>query len=231
MLTIKHSARKGAFWLFQITLILLACSTLSTQYGEQCSCLGWGKSAWVFPTAFYTGSLALSLSLIWLITSTVNIFFKTNLKGTLALRSFGLLKIPLLLYVDPVVEKIDSEECRVRIPLFRNTKNHLNSMYFAALAAGADSAGGLAAMLAIQESGHRISLVFKDFHAEFLKRPEETVTFVCRDGAAMKKLVEKAAEVEERVEDTVSILAIVDSRGEEDPVARFKLTISLKKKK
>ncbi|HTL11154.1 MAG TPA: DUF4442 domain-containing protein, partial [Bdellovibrionota bacterium] len=93
------------------------------------------------------------------------------LKETLYLRAFGLIKIPMLWYLRPSVVELTDDRCVVKIPLRRRAKNHLNSMYFGALAAGADCAGGLMAMRLIRADGNRASLVFKDFHAEFLKRP------------------------------------------------------------
>lgn len=116
------------------------------------------------------------------------------------------------------------------IPLNYRTKNHLGSMYFGALSIGADIAGGLIAMRLIQKSGNKVSLVFKDFRAEFLKRPEGDVHFRSTDGAKMKQLVDLALATGERENDTVEILATCPSKLGEEIVARLYLTISLKKK-
>ena len=71
-------------------------------------------------------------------------------KDTLALRAFGLIKIPLLFFVSPTIVKLNEKECEVKIPLNWVTKNHLNSMYFGVLAMGADCGGGLLGMEAIR---------------------------------------------------------------------------------
>ena len=55
----------------------------------------------------------------------------------------GRVKIPLIGYTNPKLLSIDAQSVRVRIKLRRRTKNHLNSMYFGALAVGADIAGGI----------------------------------------------------------------------------------------
>ena len=154
-----------------------------------------------------------------------------NFKDTLFLRAFGFFKIPLIFYVSPKVRELSRDICRITIPLNRRTKNHLNSMYFGVLCTGADIAGGLLAMKLIQENGNRVNLVFKDFKADFLKRPDADVDFVSKDGAKCEALVKKALETDDRVEDQVEIIATCPSRFGDEPVARFWLTISLKKRK
>src|SRR3990167_7603136 len=100
-----------------------------------------------------------------------------TLRETVLLRSFGLLKIPLLFFISPTVVEMTDQRCVVKVPLNRRTRNHLKSMYFGVLCAGADCAGGLVAMRMIQEEGNRINLISKDFRAEFMKRAEGDVFF------------------------------------------------------
>jgi hypothetical protein len=110
-------------------------------------------------------------------------------------------------------------------------KNHLGSMYFGALCIGADAAGGLIAMRALQKlKGKKGSLIFKDFQATFLKRAEGETVFTCKEGIAIRELVQKAAESMERVEMPVHITATVPKKSGEEPVAEFTLTLSLKVK-
>jgi len=152
------------------------------------------------------------------------------LKETVYLRAFGLFKIPMLWYLRPSVVELTDDRCVVKIPLRRRAKNHLNSMYFGALAAGADCAGGLMAMRLIQADGNRASLVFKDFHAEFLKRPESAVHFTCEDGAAIRDLVKRALDSGERDHHPVHIVATEPDTLGTEPDAKFTLTLSLKRK-
>lgn len=146
---------------------------------------------------------------------------------------FGLFRIPLLFFISPSVVELDDRVCVIRVPLNRRTRNHLHSMYFGVLCAGADCAGGLIAMRQIQElakrTGSRISLVFKDFKAEFLKRAEGDVHFTCSQGDEIQKLVRKADLSGEREELAVHVEASVPSVSAE-PVAKFVLTLSLKRK-
>ncbi len=149
-------------------------------------------------------------------------------RATIRLRLFGLASVPMLAYVRPSVVAISANRVVVRIPLRRRTKNHLGSMYFGALSVGADCAAGAITMHLIRQQRTPISLIFKDFDAEFLKRAEGDVDFCCEQGMEIAELVAQAAASEERVERQVEVVAMVPKISDE-PVARFKLTISLKK--
>lgn len=72
-------------------------------------------------------------------------------------------------------------------------------------------------------------MVFKNFQAEFLKRAEGDVHFICDQGKEISELVAQAAASDERVERQVEVIATVPTLSDE-PVARFKLTLSLKRR-
>lgn len=151
-------------------------------------------------------------------------------KQTWGMRLFAWWKIPLLAAARPVIEELSDERCVVRIALRRKTRNHLGSMYFGALAIGADCAGGLIAVEQIRRRKAKVSLVFKSFQAQFLKRPEGDVWFVCEEGAKIRDQVERAATGEDRVTEPVAITASVKQPdGSFEPVATFILELSLKK--
>lgn len=110
-------------------------------------------------------------------------------RANLYLNLFGFSKVPLIWLCRPKILAIDDKHVEVKIPLRRRTKNHLNSMYFGALAVGADVAGGFLAMSKAKDQGERISLAFKGVKAEFLKRPEADVHFVCHDGPVIDEML------------------------------------------
>jgi acyl-coenzyme A thioesterase PaaI-like protein len=152
-------------------------------------------------------------------------------KQTYGMRLFGWLKIPLLASVRPSVVELSETRCVVRIPLRRWTRNHLGSMYFGALSIGADCAGGLLAMDQITRSGGGVSLVFKAFHAAFLKRPESDVYFICDQGEAIRDQVQRALASPDRITEPMQIhAAIKRPDGSYEPVAEFTLELSLKRK-
>ena len=154
---------------------------------------------------------------------------KTETKIKWQILFFGLTQVPLIFYCRPKVVSISDSKLEIKIKLNRRTKNHLNSMYFGVLAVGADVTGGFLAMRYIQASTSKIALIFKDFKAEFLKRAEGDVHFVCEDGIAIQNLVRAAEETGERQNLSVQIVATVPKISDE-PVAKFILTLSIKKK-
>jgi len=148
---------------------------------------------------------------------------------TLQLWIFGLKRIPLIFFCRPQVINITGTSLEVKIKLNRRTRNHLNSMYFGVLSVGADITGGFLAMKYIRASKSKISLIFKDFHADFLKRAEGDVHFLCSEGTAICELINKSEATGERENMPVNITATVPSISQ-DPVAKFILTLSIKKK-
>lgn len=153
-----------------------------------------------------------------------------KLQDTVFVRLFGLMKVPLIFWVSPSVVSLNDQECIIKIPLNRRTKNHLKSMYFGVLCTGADIAGGLVAMNEITASKKKIALSFKDFNAEFLKRAEGDVHFICTQIPEIKNFVQEVIKSGERMNFPVNIKAVVPSINPNEEVARFVLTLSLKVK-
>ena len=150
-----------------------------------------------------------------------------TLKMTALVNTYSLFKIPLIAFVTPTVEELTDERTVVKIRLGLRTRNHLRVMYFGALAVGAELSIATKALKSIQASGKRIDFIFKDFQAEFLKRADGHVHFVCEEGKKVAQLVEKAAKQKDRVEAVFNGYAFVPSRSL-DPVMKYRLTLSLK---
>jgi acyl-coenzyme A thioesterase PaaI-like protein len=150
-------------------------------------------------------------------------------KQTLGLRLTGWLKIPLLGSVRPSVVAWEEDRCVIRVPLRRWTRNHMNSMYFGALAIGADCAAGIMAVELIRQRKAKVSLIFRSFHAEFLKRPESDVYFICEAGASIRALVDRVLVSDQRLAEMIPLTAAVRTPEGYEPVARFMLELSLKR--
>lgn len=153
-----------------------------------------------------------------------------HIQETLLLRAFGIFKIPLLFYIRIAVVFRSNEKIVVKIPLKRRNKNHLNSMYLGVLCSGADVAAGLLAVQFIQKRPEKISVVLKDINGEFLKRVEGDAHFTCVQGNEIRDLINTVAVSEERVEMPVTVTTTVPSKFGDEPVAKFNLTLSAKKK-
>lgn len=151
-----------------------------------------------------------------------------NFKITAFVHMYGLLKIPLVLFVSPrVVEATDSRFV-LKIPLSYRTKNHLGSMYFGALGIGAELSIAAAAVLAISESKKKIDFVFKDFSAQYIKRAAGDVHFICDQVADVKGLIEEAKTNPARIERKLKGYAVVPSVSATDSVMTFELTLSVR---
>lgn len=151
-------------------------------------------------------------------------------KETAKVRAWALRYVFLLYFVKPTVLEVSEERCEVVIPLNWRTRNHLKSMYFGALCIGADVSGGLIAFFLSSRMKAKISFVFKDLKADFLKRAEDDVHFSCEDGAAIRDLMQRTMESGERQEALVHVTARVPRKMGDEPVAKFELTLSIKKR-
>jgi acyl-coenzyme A thioesterase PaaI-like protein len=148
---------------------------------------------------------------------------------TLLVRLLGL-RIPSLLFMSPVVEQLDDDGCAVRIPLGWRTRNHLGSMYVGVLCAGADLASGLNAFRLIRSRHRDVKLVFADLRGEFLKRADGDVVFRSRQGREVAEAMRRTVETGERVTLPIEVVCTVPSRYGDEPVARFTMGLSLKRK-
>lgn len=151
-----------------------------------------------------------------------------NLKFTLFVHLYGLMKIPLVLFVSPRVVEAGDKRFVLKIPLGYRTKNHLNSMYFGALGIGAELSIAAAAVAAISESKLKIDFVFKDFTAQYLKRAAGDVHFICDEVELVKSLIEEAKTNPDRIERKMKGYAVVPSVSETEPVMTYELTLSVR---
>jgi acyl-coenzyme A thioesterase PaaI-like protein len=152
------------------------------------------------------------------------------IRETLVLRAWAFRKIRLISYVRPRVVDLTDERCEIVVPLSWRTRNHLRSMYFGALCTGADAAVALAALRVSRTAGSRIGVIFKDMQAEFVKRAEADVHFACDQGAEILALIRKAEASGERENLPVRVVATVPKLLGSEPVARFTLTLSVKRR-
>lgn len=152
-----------------------------------------------------------------------------RLRQTLLLRLACLRNLPLLGSLRPRVLALDDDRCVLGVPLRRWTRNHLGSMYFGALAMGADGAAGLLATRLIRATGRPVHLVFGAFEARFLRRATGDVAFVCEEGPRIRALLARVLETGIRQGERLAIRAEVrPPEGPPEVVATFILDLSLK---
>lgn len=151
-----------------------------------------------------------------------------NFKITAFVHLYGLLKIPLVLFVSPRVVELSDKRMILKIPLNYRTKNHLNSMYFGALGIGAELSIAAAAVVAISESKQKIDFVFKDYKADYLKRGDGHVHFICDEIAGVKELIEQSKTNPNRIERKFTGYAVVPSVSETEKIMTYELTLSVR---
>ena len=134
-------------------------------------------------------------------------------------------KIPVMGYLRPKLLVMNDEMVQVRIKLRRRSKNHLNSMYFGALAVGADVAGGIHAFYFAKKHDKKVSFAFKSMHATFLKRAETDVLFVCEEGTKIEEIILESLKTQTRINHNVTVRAL---NMQQEEVSIFTMEISVK---
>ena len=152
--------------------------------------------------------------------------FKENLFLTL----YAWTKIPLIGFVSPKVLEANNQRTVLKVSLNFRTKNHLGVMYFGALAVGSELSVAMLAVKLIEESGEKIDFLFKDYKANFLKRAEGDVHFICDEAQVVVDQINEAKTSEERINRTMKAYAIVPSVSQTERVAEFELTLSVKRR-
>ena len=141
---------------------------------------------------------------------------------------FGCFKVPLIGYLHPRLITLNDTDVVIKLPLTRRSKNHLHSMYFGALAVGADLAGGLHGFYHARQAHVKISLAFKSFQAQFLKRPESDVYFVSSMGKDIQIMINESKENNQRINKPIIVTAYTNYHQQPEEVAQFVLELSLK---
>ncbi|CAM2823178.1 PaaI family thioesterase [Legionella worsleiensis] len=141
---------------------------------------------------------------------------------------FGCFKVAMIGYLKPRLITLTDQDIVICLPLRRRSRNHLKSMYFGALAVGADLASGLHGFYHAEQAQCKPSLVFKSFKAQFLKRPESDVYFVCTEGDVVKKMIADSQASGERINKPISVKAYTHYLTQPEEVADFILELSIK---
>lgn len=153
--------------------------------------------------------------------------FDENLKLTAQINAYSMIKIPLLAFITPRVVELTDTRSVVRVRLGQRSRNHLNAMYFGALAMGAELSIALKALQEIARSGKKIDFIFKDFKAEFVKRADGHVHFICEEAAEVAKLIHESSASSERFSRTFHGRAVLADNPEEI-LMTYALTLSVR---
>lgn len=153
-----------------------------------------------------------------------------NLKYTALMRFYGAVLNPLVAIVAPTVVEMSDKRTIIKVPLNRINRNHLGVMYFGALNIGAELSIAILAFYKTRESKKRIDFIFKDFKADYLKRADGDVHFICDSNQTVIEQIKEAENSNERITRTMSGYAIVPSRDANEKVMTFELTLSVRQR-
>ncbi|MFN3711442.1 MAG: PaaI family thioesterase [Alishewanella aestuarii] len=151
-------------------------------------------------------------------------------KANWFLKLFAWRYIPLIGFCSPKIIRMDDKTVEVTMPHKWRTKNHLGSIYFGALAIGADLAGAFLVFTKAKARGVNANFAFKDVEGKFLKRPESTVHFISHDGDVIDQMLDESIATGERVNRPVSVMVTCPEKNGNDVMASFTLTLSIKAK-
>lgn len=151
-------------------------------------------------------------------------------KANWGLKLFAWRYIPLIGFCSPKIVRMSAETLEVTMPHSWRTKNHLGSIYFGALAIGADLAGAFLVFSKAKARGVNANFAFKDVQGQFLKRPEATVHFTSHDGALIDQMIDQSLSSGERINKAVSVVVTCPTLHGDEPMAMFTLTLSVKAK-
>ena len=152
-------------------------------------------------------------------------------KANWGLKLFAWRYIPLIGFCSPKIVQMSSKTLEVTMPHSWRTKNHLGSIYFGALAIGADLAGAFLVFSKAKARGVNANFAFKDVQGNFLKRPEARVHFTSHDGDIIDAMIDESLASGERINRPVSVVVTCPSLHGDEAMATFTLTLSVKAKK
>lgn len=140
------------------------------------------------------------------------------------LSAYFLKKLPTALWWGLRVVEVSPAKCTVSIPFNWRTQNPFHSIYFAALVGAGELATGTLANFARLGKGD-ISMLVVSQSAEFVKKADCKVMFVCEQGLEVQKVVEDAISCGEGK--TITMTAIGTSQKGE-MVCKVHITWSFK---
>lgn len=141
---------------------------------------------------------------------------------------FGVLKIPAIRFSRAWLTALSDHELILRIPNKKRNRNHLNSIYIANYAIGADLACGFLAFQILENRKLKASLLFKSLSAEFIKRAESDLFFKCNAAIEINNMIDLSVKTGERQNKMIRINAYVVENQQEEPVAEITIELSIK---
>lgn len=137
-------------------------------------------------------------------------------------------QVPLIAFCNPNIKKLSSQACSVLIPLTLNTRSHIGSMGFGALAIGADCTGGFLVWYLAKKLNEKIDFCFSNAKINFLKKPKTDVLFNCLEGEIISEAIKKTLMNKQSVNILIHVTAETITPNGTEPVATFEMNLAIK---
>ena len=141
---------------------------------------------------------------------------------------FLLFKLPIAIIAGVRLRSISLESCTTSVKHRWLNQNPFQSIYFAVQAMAAELSTGALVLQFIKQQKSSISMLVVAQQAEFFKKATGRIYFVCNDGAAIENAIKNAVNTNEA---QICIMEAVGKNENDDTVAVFKFTWSVKQKK
>lgn len=141
---------------------------------------------------------------------------------------FTFFKLPVVYWMGIRVKSITEESCIVTVKHRWINQNPFRSLFWAVQGMAAELSTGALVMSYIKESGLPISMLLVSTKASFVKKATGRITFTCRDGNTIKKLIEKSISSQEGQTCWMKAEAI-DNKGDVVSVFDFEWSVKLRK--
>lgn len=148
-------------------------------------------------------------------------------KLTWMIRLLSLLKVPLLGLCFPKVIALDATKAIVKIRRWWLTSNHVGSMYFGALAMGAELCVATQLLMRMGADKVPVTFIFKDAQFQFLSRAEGHVYFQTDEVSQVDALIAECLRVKTRCDKTINGYAYTDNEPTKK-ILTYQITLSIK---
>jgi len=135
---------------------------------------------------------------------------------------------PIIAFCKPSIMLLTDQECQLKIPLDNNTKSHVGSVGFGALAVGADCTGGVLAWYIISKLNQKVDFCFTVANIIFVKKATSDVIFSCKDGDAIATAIAQASIGKEKINVPIQVIAEIITKDGLQTAATFAMNLSLR---
>lgn len=135
---------------------------------------------------------------------------------------------PMMRYVQPRLVDLTDSRATIRVDVSRQTGNPFGSLFFGALATGADCAAGLFAMKFMFDTGHRTFPLVRAASTECLRKVCRYAHFTCTQGREVAETCRTALATGQRHDIDLHIVVTAPEEYGAEPVARITQTMSIR---